>query len=164
MSATTAELRAMRWWHLPEVSALEQDIFGATAWSSEQFLAELAAADRWLRVLCDQGHVIGYVDVAVQGRDADLMTIAVASGARGRGLGALMLDEAMRWAATCGVHHMFLEVADDNPAAGQLYAGRGFVAIDRRPSYYGDGTDAVIMRAALHRGFAEPQDEPEEVR
>lgn len=140
----------MRWWHLTDVSDVEQEIFGATAWSLEQFYAELAVPDRWLRVLLEGDRVVGYVDVAFQGRDAELMTIALAPASRGQGLGTLMLRQAMNASTERGAHHMFLEVASDNPAQ-QMYSAHGFTAIDRRPGYYGDGADAVIMRAALPR-------------
>ncbi len=150
MNVAQAQLRPMRWWHLQEVVTIERSVFGATAWSLEQFYAELAASGRWLQALVVEGRVVGYVDVAVQGRDADLMTIAIAPGLRKRGLGARMLGEALRAAAEQGAHHMFLEVASTNPAQ-QVYAAHGFTVIDRRPAYYGDGADAVIMRASLGR-------------
>ena len=157
MSTGSSELHPMRWWHLQDVAALERETFGVTAWSLEQFYAELAAPGRFLRVLVADGQVAGYVDVAVQGRDADLMTIAVAESARGRGHGAHMLSEAKRWAAEQGAHHMFLEVADDNPAQ-HLYATHGFTVLDRRHGYYGEGTQAVVMRAGLTRpGIEEEQ-------
>ena len=151
MKAAQAELRPMRWWHLREVTGLERAIFGATAWSLEQFYAEMAADSRWLQVLLDDNRVAGYVDVAVQGRDADLMTIAVAPEARRRGHGARLLAEALRSASQQGAHHMFLEVASNNPAK-RMYAAHGFATIDRRPGYYSDGADAVIMRAVVGHG------------
>lgn len=151
MNTTRIRMSPMRWWHLREVIPLENAIFGATAWSLEQFYAELAADNRWLQVVVDDGRVVGYVDVAVQGRDADLMTIAVSPDARGRGIGASMLVEALRSAAQLGAHHMFLEVASNNPAQ-QMYAAHGFATIDRRPAYYSDGADAVIMRAVVPSG------------
>lgn len=141
----------MRWWHLREVTELERVIFGATAWSLEQFYSELAAENRWMQVLVDDDRVVGYVDVAVHGRDADLMTIAVAPEVRGTGLGAELLAQALREAERKGAHHMFLEVAGNNPAQG-MYAAHGFNVIDRRPGYYSDGADAVVMRAVVGHG------------
>jgi hypothetical protein len=38
-----------------------------------------------------------------------------------------------------------LEVATDNAVAQALYRQRGFVVEGRRPRYYRDGTDALIM-------------------
>ena len=41
-----------------------------------------------------------------------------------------------------------LEVADDNPAAIELYRGAGFAAVARRASYYG-GADALVLEMTL---------------
>lgn len=151
------ELRPLRWWHLDGVVALEQAIFGPTAWSLEQFYAELAAERRWWRVLTyPEDHptgdhaagVCGYIDVAVTGRDADLMTIAVAADLRGRGLGGALLRAGLAAAVTRGADTMFLEVRSDNPAR-ELYSHLGFAAIDTRRNYYGPGSDAVVMRRRL---------------
>jgi [ribosomal protein S18]-alanine N-acetyltransferase len=142
-------LLPMRWWHLDEVIDLEQRIFEATAWSREQFYAELANPDRWLQVLHDShGHLVGYVDVAVADRVADLMTIVVAPSGRGKGVGTRLLSAAMAHARDRGAQQMLLEVRADNPAQ-QLYRSCGFTEIDVRRRYYADGADAVIMRAVL---------------
>lgn len=169
-----ALLQPMRWWHVQQVCTLERQVFGATtAWTPEDLYAELAAPHRWLQVLCQEepsesgttagatvpgdasvghaaagGQVQGYVDVSVQGRDADLMTVVVAPSHRGRGFGAALLDAGIAWAREQQAHHMFLEVDPDNPAQA-LYASRGFSAIDRRRAYYADGRDALVMRLAL---------------
>jgi ribosomal-protein-alanine N-acetyltransferase len=49
---------------------------------------------------------------------------------------------------------MFLEVSATNDAARRLYDGAGFVEVGRRPRYYADGTDAVLMQRALTRDGA----------
>lgn len=146
---TAWELQPLRWWHLDEVLIIENDLFGSTAWSREQFYAELATPGRWLRVARDPDGTLGYVDVAVNGRDADLMTIAVAADAQGRGIGAGMLDAALAHARQAGAHHLLLEVRADNPAR-TLYASRGFAVLDVRRGYYGEGIDAVVMRRMLN--------------
>lgn len=139
----------LRWWHLDAVVALEQRIFGDTAWSLEQYYGELAAAGRWLRGLFDTGgDVLGYIDVAVAGADADLMTIAVADEVRGTGWGGRLLAAGLGHARDAGAAVMFCEVRSDNPAA-RLYLRVGFEPIDRRRDYYGRGIDAVVMRCPL---------------
>lgn len=142
------QLDPMRWWHLDGVVALEQVTFGSGAWTLAQFYAELAAPGRWLQVLTDGVRVLGYVDVAVTGRDSDLMTIAVATELRGQGWGAQMLESALGAAAHRGADVMFLEVRADNPAR-ILYEQFGFVRIDTRRDYYGRGEHALVMRRRL---------------
>lgn len=52
-------------------------------------------------------------------------TLAVTQAARGRGLGARLLDAAVERAAALGLHQVGLLVEDSNPAA-RLYARQGF--------------------------------------
>jgi [ribosomal protein S18]-alanine N-acetyltransferase len=44
---------------------------------------------------------------------------------------------------------MFLEVAVGNAPAQALYRQAGFVEAGRRPRYYADGGDALILRTPL---------------
>ena len=46
-------------------------------------------------------------------------------------------------------YSMILEVSSVNQAAIELYRNVGFVENGRRPRYYSDGTDAVLMIAHL---------------
>lgn len=145
----------MRWWHVHEVVAWEGTMFPGSGWTPEQFWAELAAAGRWVRVAVDgAGAVCGYVDVALAGHDADLLTIAVIPTWRGTGLGGALLREALTAARAAGAWQMFLEVRHDNPAAA-MYEHFGFQELQRRRRYYADGADAIVMRrrfpAAEHR-------------
>jgi len=143
-------LSPMRWWHLDEVLAIESVEFGPAAWTREQYYAELAAEDRWLQVarMGSGDAIVGYVDVSVIGRVADLMTIVVAAQHRGVGVGAVLLDAALAHARGAGAQQMLLEVRSDNPAAN-LYRSRGFEVLDVRRRYYADGADALIMRVTL---------------
>lgn len=87
----------MRWWRRRRAS--EEALFPGSAWTPEQLWAELAPrAAGWpwtARVHC------GYVDVAVAGHDADLVTVAVIPPWQGVGLGGALLREALT--AGCGL-------------------------------------------------------------
>ncbi len=149
MTSSGFARRPMRWWHLQEVVAIEDSVFGATAWTLETFLAELAAPDRWLRVAEGPGgEIVGYIDVALGGREADLMTIAVRPDVRGRGVGAALLQAGIAAAASGGAHRMLLEVRSENPAR-ELYRRHGFDELHLRTGYYPDGSDAVVMRRRI---------------
>ncbi len=143
---------------LSAVAALERMLFGADAWSPEQVLDELTSATRCSVVAVD-GPVDGPVDGAVDGAadgavvlgyavlwqgvdTADLQRVGVHPGYRRRGvaralLAGLALDARPR---------VLLEVRADNAAAIALYERHGFVALDRRRSYYRDGTDALVLQ------------------
>jgi ribosomal-protein-alanine N-acetyltransferase len=58
----------------------------------------------------------------------------------------------MEAAAAAGAARMLLEVAEDNAAARALYAAAGFAPAGRRPRYYPDGRDALLLAAILPPG------------
>jgi ribosomal-protein-alanine N-acetyltransferase len=91
----------------------------------------------------------GFVMVRVADDEAEVLTIAVAPGARRRGVGAALLHEGARHARKLGARTMFLEVGESNAAAMALYARAGFRTVGRRRSYYGAFEDALVLRADL---------------
>lgn len=85
--------------------------------------------------------------------EAEILTVAVAPGARCHGLGAMLVNHFITWARGAGLLRLHLEVADDNFAARRLYARAGFTETGRRPGYYrranGPPRDAVVMSLDL---------------
>lgn len=143
------DLRRARWWDIPAMAVIEADLFALDAWSVETFWSELAGvpATRWYVVAIDAaGEVAGYVGLAAAQGSGDVQTLAVRRDQHGRGLGTVLLDALLAEAARRDCAEILLEVRADNPAARALYASRGFVEIARRPRYYGDGGDALILR------------------
>ncbi len=141
---------------LAAIMTLERASFPTDAWSEAMMREELASPHGWYVVVEEAGRLIGYAGLrAVSGApDADIQTITIADGARGRGRGrallTALLDEAVRRRA----RQVFLEVRADNPVAEGLYASEGFVEIARRPHYYQpDDVDAIVMQLDL-RGWA----------
>jgi ribosomal-protein-alanine N-acetyltransferase len=63
----------------------------------------------------------------------------------GRGL----LEAVRRAARSDGATRMLLEVSAGNAAALAFYAAEGFTRIDRRPRYYLDGTDALVLQGSV---------------
>jgi ribosomal-protein-alanine N-acetyltransferase len=151
-------LRPMRWWDIEAVSALEREVFDATAWSAELFWSELVGVPEthWYLVaevlgVPDEPAIVGYAGLSCSGTDADVQTLAVAQAHRGHGVGAALLDGLLDRATDRGCRRVFLEVAADAEAARALYASRSFSVIDIRRDYYGPGADALVMRASLPR-------------
>jgi len=130
---------------LDAIARLEHDCLGASAWSPTLLRG---AVDSML-VLDD---LAGYALVRVSGDTADLDRIAVAPAYQGRGLGRRLLDAVIATAAGRGAESLMLEVAHDNAAALRLYSSGGFIRLSTRSSYYGPGTDAVVMRRWLAAG------------
>jgi len=138
----------MRWWHLPQVHELELQLVPDDPWTVEQFWQELAQPTRgYLVAVCD-GRVVGYAGVFMLPPDGDIQTIGVDPSMQGRGIAHLLLSSQLAQLDASGVTHTMLEVRAGNGAAVRLYEGMGFETISRRPRYYPDGEDALVMRRA----------------
>ena len=85
--------------------------------------------------------ISGYVVTRLVDDVADLQRIGVHPDAQRHGLASALLAEAMKRPAA----RMLLEVAESNAAARAFYAKAGFVEIHRRPNYYRDGSDALVL-------------------
>jgi ribosomal protein S18 acetylase RimI-like enzyme len=90
--------------------------------------------------------VVGYVVTAAAGDVVDLQRVAVRPDFRRLGVARRLLTTALE---QTGAGRMLLEVAAGNAAALAFYAAEGFTEIDRRPGYYRDGSDAVVMERSL---------------
>lgn len=146
------ELRPARSDDLDAVMAIETASFPTDAWSRSSMAATVADPDTSMIVATDGDAIIGYAAVLAPraASDADVLTIAVAEAARGRGTGRALLQRLLAAAAERGASRVFLEVRADNPVATALYASTGFEVVGRRPRYYQpDDVDAVVMRLEL---------------
>ncbi len=82
-------------------------------------------------VALDGGRVVGHVfvqrEVHPVTRHVATLGIAVAADHRGRGIGATLMGESLRWARSVGVEKIMLSVYPHNHAAIALYRRFGFV-------------------------------------
>lgn len=122
------------------VAAMEAEVFGPDAWTRDQVREELLGPRRRAWV-AEHGYA-----VILESDVTDLQRIAVAPAARRRGVARELLRHAMSQAVG---ERMLLEVSAGNAPAVALYASAGFAVIDRRPRYYKDGSDALVMEAPL---------------
>lgn len=89
--------------------------------------------------------VVGYAAAIVQLGEAQVIDLVVTPQRRGERVGSQLLDGLLVAVADRGAGAVTLEVSVDNSAAQALYRRRGFVVEGRRPGYYADGSDALIM-------------------
>lgn len=95
-------------------------------------------------------------DAAASG-EAELLRLATDPPHRGRGLGGLVLANGLERLGRQGVGLVHLEVAAGNRTALALYRRAGFEQVGRRPRYYRDGSDALLLTLELpHRPAASP--------
>ncbi|MFC2706543.1 MAG: tRNA (adenosine(37)-N6)-threonylcarbamoyltransferase complex dimerization subunit type 1 TsaB, partial [Olsenella profusa] len=137
---------------LDAVAALDGAAFeGAahTPWTCAQFAQELSQPQRSWWVAHDQGTIIGYAGGQLAGADFEVTDVAVAAGHRRRGIASRLVACIAYDGHTYGASTISLEVEAENVAGRTLYEGLGFRQVGRRPNYYGQGKDALILRADL---------------
>ena len=106
---------------------------------------ELADGRRCCLVASHDGMVVGYAAALRQLDDAHVTDVAVASAWRRRGVATRLVAELCRRMEADGAVAVTLEVGAGNGAAQALYRRLGFVVEGRRPTYYRDGEDALIL-------------------
>ncbi len=144
-------LRDVHWTDIEQLAQLERELFADDAWSQQTWWAELAGRPRRDYVAEVEGaEVLGYAGLDHGGDVADVMTIAVAPSARGRGLGRRLLDELETRARAGRAASVMLEVRADNASAIGLYDRAGYTVVSTRRRYYQPGDiDALVMRKIL---------------
>lgn len=147
-------LREMRWQDIEQLVALDAELFADDAWPAATWWAELAERPRRDYVVVEEdGRVVAYGGLDHGDEAADVMSIAVAPDAQGRGLGRRVLQELEARAGAGGARGVLLEVRADNDPARTLYSHNGYEDIHVRRNYYQPGNvDAVIMRKVFTGG------------
>lgn len=127
-----------------DLVGLEVALFGVMAWSQAQISDEVSKGR--VQVAEDEHGVTAYVITLMGGDVSDLLRIGVRTDHQRKRLAGILLTGAIEQAAG---DRMMLEVSEANVPALALYRGHGFEVIDRRRSYYRDGSDALIMSRPL---------------
>jgi ribosomal-protein-alanine N-acetyltransferase len=121
---------------------------GERAWTAAEFAALL---DQPGIILCGDARSFAMGRVVLD--EAEVLTLATHPEFRRQGLARAALKDLILGTASAQARRLFLEVAEDNLAARQLYTSLGFSQIGRRPGYYarknGPRISALIMEKAL---------------
>jgi ribosomal-protein-alanine N-acetyltransferase len=96
----------------------------------------------------------GFIISRLAAGEAEILSVAVASSRRGRGLARKLLDLHLRRLAGLGARAVFLEVDEDNAPARRLYDRARFRDVGRRPAYYARGAQAPANALVLRRDLA----------
>jgi ribosomal-protein-alanine N-acetyltransferase len=115
------------------------------AWGADAIGLQLALPGAFGLVDDRGGMLIG----RIAADEAEVLTLGVTPATRRQGIGRCLLQGARSLVVLRGGAALFLEVATSNSAALALYRREGFTEVGRRRRYYADGSDALVMRAAL---------------
>jgi ribosomal-protein-alanine N-acetyltransferase len=122
------------------------------SWSRED-LGNLVCGGASGLVLNALEEVAGFLLWRIAAGEAEILTIAVAPRHRRQGAGGRLLRAALDALSIAGAREVYLEVAEDNPAALKLYRAAGFATVGRRRGYYqreGKAIDAQVLQLKLN--------------
>ncbi len=131
---------------------LERACPAAAHWTEYQYrqLFERVSRSRLVLVaeeVRDDSSIYGFLVARSIDPEWELENIAVAAGARRKGLAKRLLDALLARAQETNSQSVFLEVRESNAAARTLYERGGFQQAGLRKSYYTNPLeDAVVYR------------------
>ena len=132
-----------------DVTALEDRAF-PIPWKRAYFAAEVGEPFRYNRVVrVPRGALAGYLFCAFAAGEILVHKIAVSEAWRRQGVAKLMMDDLFSFATGTGADVIYLEVRPSNAPAREFYRTLGFSEIGRRPRYYLDGEDALVLSAPI---------------
>lgn len=145
-------IRRWRTDDLPDLAALDAELFGIDAWDREAWADLLVGPGRRAWVADGPGsRVEGYALCGTVGEVTDLLRIGVHPRVRRQGLASDLLARVLDASREDGADRVLLEVGETNDGAVRFYAQHGFQRIDRRARYYRDGSAALVLSLVLAR-------------
>lgn len=144
-------LRPMAVRDVAAVAGIDARAFGQECWPESAFLAELRenrVARYFVIAEPPQGLLLGYIGCWVLADALHIVTLGVDPAQQRRGIGDLLVMRALDLAREAGAPSVTLECRASNDAAQVLYRKYGFEVTGRRPRYYADKEDALIMTVA----------------
>lgn len=130
-----------------EIFALEKTCFEGEAFSKRQFYYLIAKAKSEFVIIRKNKKIIAYLIILKRKNSKQLRiySLAIAPEARRLGIAKTLLDHADNLSKKEQIEAIFLEVSENNSAAINLYKKHGYLPTGKRPSYYSDGSDALLM-------------------
>ena len=129
--------------HAAALAAIHKIAFPQDPWPEASF-----------QTLLSQPGVAGFIDprggmVLVRSvvDEAEILTLGAA--VKRQGIGKALMETAIAQLRARKVVSLYLEVAASNIAAIGLYDALGFEQTGKRPKYYPDGGDALILRLQI---------------
>jgi [ribosomal protein S18]-alanine N-acetyltransferase len=143
----------------PSISAARQHDAAAIAKLQAASFQRGWGEEEFQRLLIDRNVVgdramlgsalIGFILSRLTAGEAEILSIAIGPGWRGRGFAGPLLDLHLRRLAGLGARAVFLEVGENNTPANRLYRKAGFYEVGRRKGYYDGGATALVLRRDL---------------
>ena len=140
-------LEKLRKTHLPIIWDMQKSE-PYISWSERQFVESY---ENGYALFCGNNEIVGFTVILETPPDAEIHHLFICNKSRGRGLGKVLLKQAIQMMST-KVENLYLEVSEDNNIAIALYKGLGFEEIGARKNYYRKGStasNAIIMHLLI---------------
>jgi [ribosomal protein S18]-alanine N-acetyltransferase len=132
----------------PAIAAVHSASF-QRGWGEDEIARLLLERNVVTHRITAGGKLIGFILSRFAAGEAEILSVAISPGWRGRGLSRQLLDLHLRGLAGIGIRSVFLEVGAQNAPASRLYRRAGFHEVSRRRGYYEDGATALVLRRDL---------------
>jgi ribosomal-protein-alanine N-acetyltransferase len=121
-------------------------------WAREHFIDELNSPFASPLVALDsRGVVSGYICPTLILDEGEIRNVAVRPDKRNCGVGRALVEKVLEEYRLKNAAYVGLEVRVSNSSAQALYRKLGFIETGRRPGYYENGEDAILMECRLDR-------------
>lgn len=143
----TVTVRKMKPDDIPAVVAIDQSSF-TLPWPETSYRYELQSnkAARCLVAEDNDQEIVAMIVSWMIEDELHIATFATHLNHRRKGIGSLLLMQALEEARAVGARRAFLEVREGNVAAQEIYRKFGFKVAGRRLKYYRDNAeDAILM-------------------
>ncbi|MED5561153.1 MAG: ribosomal protein S18-alanine N-acetyltransferase [Pseudomonadota bacterium] len=140
-------LEKLRKIHLPIIWEMQKSEPYIT-WSKRQFVESY---DNIYVLLKGNNEIVGFTAILETPPDAEIHNLFICNELRGRGVGKILLKQAIQM-MSAEVENLYLEVSEDNNIAIALYKSLGFEEIGVRKNYYRKGStasNAIIMHLLI---------------
>ena len=126
-----------------EIFKIEQNVF-KDYWSLKSIKSEfLNSKHSFISVLEIESNIIGYIFQRIIDNQSHIVNLAIDVPFQHKGYGKFLLKNILK--KDNQDTDVFLEVKEANFPAIKLYSDLGFEEIEKKDSYYSDGSNAVFM-------------------
>ena len=114
-------------------------------WCEEDLIKLATDPDKAAFAAEEDGALTGYIGFSFLLDEAEIGNLVVDKDHRRKGTGEELISRTKEYLKDKGIAKVYLEVAEDNEPAKNLYLKSGFVSFNIRKDYYGRGRNALLM-------------------
>jgi ribosomal-protein-alanine N-acetyltransferase len=123
---------------------IEEEVF-MDSWSKESLVSLFDGERNVVLVACQNNIVVGYITGWHVHDEAEIARLGVLHEARKQGIASALMTALIKALVDLKVQKLSLEVRVSNKPGFAIYHKFGFAVRGRRPRYYEDGEDALVM-------------------